>query len=129
MKRRTIHTPAAPAAIGAYSPAVHVTGMSEMIFVSGQIGLDPKTGELVEGGVEAEAECALRNLEAVLGAAGFSLSDVVRATLYLTNMSDFPRVNGVYGARFSGEAPARVAIGVAALPKGASVEIDAIAVR
>lgn len=129
MKRRSIRSPAAPGAIGAYSPAVRVSGASDMLFVSGQIGLDPASGALVEGGVEAEAECALQNLEVILGDAGFDLRDIVRATLYLTDMNDFSKVDAVYGARFLGEAPARVAIGVAALPKGAAFEIDAIAAR
>ena len=129
MKRQAIQTPAAPAAVGAYSPAVHVTGVSEMVFVSGQIGLDPSTNRLVEGGVEAEAACALKNLAAVLSAAGLGLEQVVRATVYLARMDDFARVDAIYARHFPGDPPARVAVQVAGLPKGAAVEIDAIAVR
>lgn len=127
MHKTPVATSAAPSAIGAYSQAVSVAAASRMVFLSGQIGLDPATGALVEGGVEAEAECALRNLAAVLGASGLGLEHVVRATLYLTDMEDFARVDALYAARFPGVAPARVAIGVAALPRGARFEIDAIA--
>lgn len=128
MKRRSLQSPDAPAAIGAYSPAVHVQAAHEMVFFSGQIGMDPASGELVEGGVEAEAERALQNLEALVAASGLGLSNIVRATLYLVDMADFAKVNAIYAARFEEEPPARVAIAVAALPKGASFEIDAIAV-
>lgn len=128
MNRERVSSPATPAPVGPYSSAVKVSGVSEMLFVSGQIGLEPTTGELVHG-LDAEVECSMRNLEATLGAAGFQLSDVVRATLYLTDMSTFGRVNELYGAWFSGPVPARVAVEVSALPKGASFEIDAIAVR
>lgn len=122
-----IHTDAAPAAIGPYSQAVRVPA-GEMIFCSGQIGLDPQTGEMVEGGVLAEARCALENLKAVLGAAGLGFEHVVRTTVYLADMSDFADVNRLYAEYFEGVAPARAAVQAAALPKGARFEIDAIAV-
>lgn len=129
MERRSISSPAAPAPVGAYSPAVHVSGASDLLFVSGQIGLDPDTGKIVEGGVTAEAEVALRSMEALLGAAGFGWEHVVRCTLYLVDMNDFAEVNALYAERFPGSPPARAAFAVAALPKGARFEIDAIAAR
>lgn len=98
------------------------------IFVSGQVPLDPRTGELVPGGVEAQVEQVLANLRAVLEAAGASLADVVRTTVYLTDLSEFARANEVYARHFDADPPpARSAVGVAALPKGARIEIDAIA--
>ena len=122
--RAQIHTDAAPAAIGPYSQAVR-TG--DLLFCSGQIPLDPSTGEIVKEDVEGQARRCLENLAAVCEAAGGSLADAVRCTVYLTDMNDFARVNDLYGSFFDGaEPPARVAIGVAALPKGADVEIDAI---
>ncbi len=129
MKRRSIQSPSAPAAVGAYSPAVRVEGPSDWLFVSGQIGLDPKTGALVPGGVGAEIECALRNLEVTLHAAGFRFEDIVKATLYLLDMNDFAKANARYAACFPGLAPARSTVAVTALPKGAAFEIDAIAAR
>lgn len=128
MERKTITSPDAPAAIGAYSPAVRIDGAGGLVFCSGQLGMDPKTGELVEGGVEAQAEQAMANLGALLEASGLGWGSVVRATLYLTDMADFAKVNAVYAKRFPNNPPARVAIGVAALPKGAAFEVDAIAV-
>ncbi len=98
-----------------------------LLFCSGQVPLDPSTGEIVKDDVEGQARRCLENLAAVCEAAGGSLSDAVRCTVYLTDMGDFTRVNEVYGSFFEdGEPPARVAIGVAALPKGADIEIDAI---
>jgi 2-iminobutanoate/2-iminopropanoate deaminase len=123
---RAITTKGAPAAIGPYSQAVeHGT----MIFLSGQIPLDPATGNLVEGDIATETNRVLDNLAAVLAAAGCSFADVVRTTIFLTNLGDFQTVNDVYGKRFSGTFPARATVQVAALPRGARVEIDAIAVR
>lgn len=120
-----IRTEAAPAPVGPYSQAIRAQGL---IFASGQIPLDPKTGELVGGEIEDEARQVLANLRAVLEAAGSDLDRVVKATVYLTDLSLFPRVNAVYAEAFEREpAPARVTVGVASLPLGARVEIDAIA--
>lgn len=127
MKMQTISTPNAPAAIGAYSQAVAVQQAQRLVFCSGQIPIDPRTGELVRGSIEEEAAACMENLKAVLGAAGLTLRSVVRCTIYLTDMNDFAAVNGVYGSYFPDSAPARAAIQVAGLPKGARVEIDAIA--
>jgi len=117
-------TAAAPAAIGAYSQAVVCGGL---VFCSGQIGLDPQTGELVPGGVAAEADRVLANLSAVLRAAGSDFDAVTKVTIYLTDMADFAAVNDIYARRLGDARPARATVGVAALPKGARVEIDAIA--
>ncbi len=114
----------APQAIGPYSQAVR---LGEWLFLSGQIGLDPSSGEIVPGGVAAEAERVLANLRAVLAAAGATLDDVVRTTIYLVDLADFARVNEIYGKCFQSPYPARATVGVAALPRGARVEIDAIA--
>lgn len=127
MKKKEISTSSAPAAIGPYSQAVRVPA-GDMVFCSGQIGLDPSTGLMVEGGVEAQARCAFENLRAVLQAAGARFEDVVRTTVFLADMNDFVRVNAIYQTYFEGVAPARAAIQAAALPKGALFEIDAIAV-
>ena len=129
MERKTIQSANAPAPVGAYSQAVQLTSAAELVFVSGQLGMNPETGELVSGGVEAEAACAMKNLGAILESAGMSMANIVRATLYLKNMGDFAKVNAIYAAQFDGEFPARVAIEVAALPKNALFEIDAIAAR
>ncbi len=122
--RVPVSTDNAPAAIGPYSQAIR-TG--SLLFCSGQVPLDPSSGELVKEDIEGQARRCLENLSAVCEAAGASLAQAVRCTVYLTDMGDFARVNEVYG-QFFGEddPPARVAIGVAALPKGADVEIDAI---
>ena len=119
-----ISTDAAPAAIGPYSQAIK-TG--NLLFCSGQIGLPPGGGDLVEGGVEAEARQALANLKAVLEAGGSSMAQVVKTTVFLKSMGDFPRVNAIYQEAFGDARPARACVEVAALPKGALVEIDAIA--
>jgi 2-iminobutanoate/2-iminopropanoate deaminase len=121
---RTVATDRAPAAIGPYSQAVVAGGL---LFASGQIALDPARGELVAGGVEAQAEQALKNLAAVLEAGGSSLRSVLRCTVYLVSMDDFAAVNAVYARAFGATRPARATVAVAALPKGARVEIDAIA--
>ena len=113
----------APAAIGPYSHAVSAAGL---LFCSGQIPLDPETGELIGETPAEQASQCLRNLAAVCAAAGASLADAVRMTVYLTDMGAFVAVNEAYGEFFQADPPARVAIGVAALPKGAQVEIDAI---
>ena len=124
MTSRIIQTDRAPAAIGPYSQAVCAGGF---VFSAGQIGLDPASGEMVGGGVVAEALQAITNLEAVLAAAGCSLGDVVKTTLFLADMRDFTAVNGVYDSRFSDPHPARSAVEASALPKGALFEIEAVA--
>jgi 2-iminobutanoate/2-iminopropanoate deaminase len=122
--RETIDASGAPAAIGPYSHAVLSGGL---LFCSGQIPLDPDSGELVEGGADAQAERCLRNLQAVCAAAGTELGRALRLTVYMTDLSQFGAVNEVYGSFFAGEdPPARVTVEVSALPKGALVEIDAI---
>jgi 2-iminobutanoate/2-iminopropanoate deaminase len=128
MPHRAIHSTDAPKAIGPYSQAVE-TGGGRMIFCSGQIPLDPATGEVVGAGdVRAQTERVLRNLAAVLAAGGASLADVVKTTIYLTDLQEFAAVNEIYGRYFPGVAPARATVGVAGLPRGVQVEIDAVAV-
>ena len=125
MSVRIVHTENAPAAIGPYSQAV-VAG--NFLFTAGQIALDPATGQIVQGDVSAQTERVMSNLAAVLENAGASWSDVVKTTVYLQDMADFPRVNEVYG-RVMGEArPARSTVQVAGLPRGVLVEIDAVAI-
>ncbi len=121
--REPINAAAAPAAIGPYSHAVKAGGL---LFCSGQIPLDPATGELFGDTPAAQAQRCLENLQAVCEAAGTTLADAVRCTVYMTDLSAFAEVNEVYGGFFPTDPPARVAFGVAALPKGAQVEIDAI---
>ncbi len=122
---REVRTDRAPAPVGPYSQAVEDGGL---VFVSGQIPLDPATGALVEGDIEAQTEQVLENLRAVLEAAGSALDRVLRTTVYLVDLGLFPRVNAVYARHFPSEpAPARATVGVAALPLGAQVEIDAVA--
>ena len=123
--RQEIRTEDAPAPVGPYSQAIR-TG--DVVYASGQIPLDPATGAKVEGEIEDETRQVLANLKAVLEAAGSGMDRVVKATVYLTDLSLFPRVNAVYAEAFDVDpAPARVTVGVAALPLGAQVEIDAIA--
>ena len=122
MKQR-ISTSAAPGAIGPYSQGIRAAGT---VFCSGQLGLEPASGELVVG-VEAQADRAIRNLAAVLAAAGATLDDVVKTTVFLADLGDFATLNAVYGRHFREPHPARSTVGVAALPRGARVEIDAIA--
>ncbi|HVH44573.1 MAG TPA: RidA family protein [Labilithrix sp.] len=114
----------APAAIGPYSQAIDA---GDLVFLSGQVPIDPKTGELVQGDIGVQTDRVLDNLSAVLEAAGCSFSDVVKTTIYLTDLADFQAVNATYGKRFASAPPARATVQVAALPKGARVEIDAIA--
>lgn len=124
MAHKTIVTDKAPAPIGPYSQAVRANGL---IFTAGQIGVNPKTGELVAGGVEAETRQVMDNLQAVLEAAGSSLAQVVKATVYLADLNDFQKMNEVYG-RYVGESrPARSTIQAARLPRNCRVEIDLIA--
>lgn len=126
MSREIIHTDRAPAAIGAYSQAVR---QGNLVFLSGQIPLDPATGALVAGDFAAQVRQVVHNLQAVCRAAGGDLDDIVKLTVYLTDMAHFPVVNEVMEACFSTPYPARAAIGVASLPKGAAVEMDAILAR
>ncbi len=121
---KTHHTTEAPEAIGPYSQAVACAGW---LYTSGQVALDPATGELVSSDFEAQARQVMRNLRAVLASAGCGFSDVVRATIYLVDMGDFAMVNSIYGEALSGHRPARSTVQVAALPKGALVEIDLVA--
>jgi 2-iminobutanoate/2-iminopropanoate deaminase len=124
LPKQLITSPRAPKPIGPYSQAIAAGGL---LFASGQIALDPETNELIEGDVEAQAERVLRNLMAILEQAGTGPGAVVKTTIYLADMADFPRVNAVY-ARFLGvEPPARATVQVAGLPMGVSVEIDLIA--
>lgn len=128
MSRTVIQTTSAPAAIGPYSQAVSVPA-GQLVFLSGQIPLDPATGAMVDGDVVAQAERVMKNLEAVLAAAGLTFAHVVRCGIFLTDLGDFGKVNEVYGRYFPVNPPARATVQVSALPKGARVEIDAIAVR
>jgi 2-iminobutanoate/2-iminopropanoate deaminase len=123
--KRIVSSPSAPAAIGPYSQAVVAGGL---VFLSGQIPLDPATGALVDGDITAQTERVMLNLEAVLAAAGCTFADVVRTTIFLADLADFAEVNAAYGKRFPNEPPARATVQVAALPRGARVEIDAVAV-
>ena len=121
---QTYHTDQAPEAIGPYSQAISAAGW---MFTSGQIGIDPSTGEIVEGGFEAQAGQVLANLSKVLANAGCTFSDVVKATVYVTDMADFPVLNAMYGEAMGTHRPARSTVQAAALPKGALVEIDLVA--
>jgi 2-iminobutanoate/2-iminopropanoate deaminase len=124
MSRQAISTTSAPAAIGPYSQGI---ALDDLIFCSGQVGLDPASGVLVEGGVEAQAERALQNLAAVLDASGCTFADVVKTTVFLADIDDFAAVNAVYARFMPDPPPARSTFAVGALPKGARIEIEAIA--
>lgn len=124
MQKRVISTGSAPAAIGPYSQAVRV---GDLVFLSGQIGLDPATGKIVEGGVEAQVERVLKNVVAVVEAAGGNTTDVVKTTLFLTSMDDFGKVNEIYGRYFTSDPPARSTVEVSRLPRGVLFEMEAIA--
>ena len=128
MKRRTITAAGAPKALGAYS---HAVAAGALVFTAGQIPLDPATGKLVGGDIRAQARRAIQNVLAVLAADGLTAADVVKTTVFLTDLAQGSAVNEVYAEFFSGpgEAPARSTVGVAALPAGAGIEIEAIAVR
>jgi 2-iminobutanoate/2-iminopropanoate deaminase len=125
MTRQVISTAAAPGAIGPYSQAI---ATADLLFCSGQLGIDPATGELADG-VEAQADRAMRNLAAVLEAAGLTLADLVKTTIFLADIGDFATVNAVYGRYMPDPPPARSTVQVAALPKAGRVEIEAIAGR
>ncbi|HEY54277.1 MAG TPA: RidA family protein [Caldilineae bacterium] len=124
MNREIVHTDNAPAAVGPYSQAVKT---ANMVFTAGQIGLDPQTGKL-RNGLEAQTRQVLVNLEAVLHAAGASMAHIVKTTIFLTDMADFATVNAIYANAFDAAPPARSTVAVAALPLGALVEIEAIAI-
>lgn len=123
---KQISTPHAPAAIGPYSQAIACNGI---VFCSGQIGLDPRTGAMVAGGIEAETRRALENLREVLAEAGLGFRDIVKTTIYLADLSDFDLVNRIYGEHLTPPYPARSTIQAAALPRKARVEIEAIAMK
>ena len=124
--KKIIKTVDAPQAIGPYSQAVEAGGF---VFVSGQIPLDPSSGNLVQGDVREQTRRVMENAGAILGAAGCTMADVVKVTIYLKNMNDFTAVNDVYGGFFSSDPPARATVEVARLPKDAAVEMDFIAFR
>ncbi len=126
MGKKVITTDEAPAAIGVYSQAVQV---GNTVWVSGQIPLDPQTKELVKGGIEAEIHQVFKNLAAIVTAAGASADDVVKATVFLTDLSHFALVNKIMAEYFREPYPARAAVGVAALPRGAQVEVECIVAR
>ncbi|MEE8267363.1 MAG: RidA family protein [Gemmatimonadales bacterium] len=121
-----VHTEAAPVAIGPYSQAAIV---GDLVFTAGQVALDPTTGTVIEGGIEAQTARVLENLAAVLAAAGSSLSQVVKTTVFLTDMADFPAMNQVYALEFGDHKPARATVAVAGLPLGVRVEIEVVATR
>jgi 2-iminobutanoate/2-iminopropanoate deaminase len=125
MTREAVRTRAAPKAIGPYEQAIKINGF---IYTAGQIGLDPKTGNLVEGGIITETKQVLENLKAILEAAGSSLDQVIKATVFLRKMSDFAAMNEVYEDYLGHARPARSTVGVAELPRGALIEIDLVAV-
>ncbi len=126
MNKQIIQTPDAPQAIGTYSQAVRVSG-GETVYLSGQIGLDPSTMQMVEG-FEMQTERVILNMKAVAAASGGSLSDIVKLNVYLTDLANFAKVNEMMANHFSEPYPARAAVGVAALPRGALVEMDAVMV-
>lgn len=124
--RKIIATEHAPRAVGPYSQAIDTGGL---VFCSGQIGIDPESGQLAGPGAREQATQCIKNLGAVLGAAGLGLGDVVKTTVFLIDMGEFAAVNEAYAALFTGDPPARSAVAVTSLPKGARVEIEAIAAR
>ena len=126
IEKKVIKTDNAPAAIGPYSAGISA---EPFVFTAGQIGLDPQTGAMVEGGVEAETRRALSNLKGILEAAGTNLGKVVKTTVFLKDMADFAKMNAIYAEFFIENPPARSAVQVTALPKNAAVEIEAIALK
>lgn len=125
MERETIFSSQAPAAVGPY---VHAVKVGDTVYASGQLGLIPETGKLAEG-VEAQAEQSIKNIESVLAAAGCSLNDVVKTTIFLADMKDFAAINAVYAKHFPENPPARSCVQAAALPKGGLFEMEAVAVK
>lgn len=126
MSRREVRSDAAPKAIGPYSQAMIATG-ANLVFTAGQLGIDAGTGALVDGGIEAQTRRAIENLRAVLESAGGGLDDVIKTTVFLADMNDFPKMNAVYGSFFSSPAPARSTVEVRRLPKDGLVEIECVA--
>ena len=124
--KKVVASKDAPQPIGPYSQAIKAGGF---VFASGQIALDPATGKLIEGDIKAQTERVLKNLTAVLAAAGSNMDRVVRTTVFLKNISDFPAMNEVYGQFFKNEPPSRSTVGVAALPRDALLEIDVVAMQ
>jgi 2-iminobutanoate/2-iminopropanoate deaminase len=124
--KRIISTKDAPGAIGPYSQAVEANGT---LYISGQVGVDPVTGKMVEGGISEQTEQVLRNIRAILLAAGYTLNDVVKSTCLLSDMTDFKAMNEVYARYYSSDQPARAAFAVKGLPLGALIEIETIAIR
>ncbi|MDI6601875.1 MAG: RidA family protein [Thermoanaerobacteraceae bacterium] len=122
--KNIVKTDKAPAAIGPYSQAVMV---GDFLYTSGQIGLDPASGQIVEGGIEAQAERVMENLKAILEASGMGFENVVKTLVFITNMDDFGKVNEIYGRYFKENPPARSCVEVSALPKGALIEIELVA--
>ena len=124
--KSVIHTEQAPAAIGPYSQAIDLGGL---VFTSGQIPLDPASGAIVEGGIEMQAEQVFRNIEAILAEAGLTTANVVKTLVFLADINDFAKVNEIYAKHFTAPYPARSAVQVAALPKGALLEIECVCAR
>ncbi len=124
MKKKIIATPKAPAAIGPYSQAIRI---GDFLYTSGQISLDPETMEMITADIEVETEKVLKNIEAILKEGGLNLNNIIKTTVYLTDLSEFARMNQVYEKFFTDTKPARACVQVAALPKGAKVEIDVVA--
>ena len=126
--KKVITSDKAPRAIGPYSIAIRIEKLVKLVYTAGQIGLDPTTGELVPGGIETETRQVLTNLKHVLEAAGTNLDNVVKTTVFLKDMADFIKMNAIYAEFFAQDPPARSTVAVAGLPKGASVEIEVVAV-
>jgi 2-iminobutanoate/2-iminopropanoate deaminase len=126
MPKRVLKTPSAPGALGPYSVAVQA---GDLVFISGQVAIDPATGERASGDVAKQAKQIMKNLKAIVGDVGLTMNDIAKTTIFLTDMNDFPTVNEVYGAYFDREPPARSTVEVAALPGGFLVEIEAIVAR
>lgn len=124
--KKVIATTKAPAAIGPYNQAIQV---GNMLFASGQLGLDPATGNFLEGGVKEQTIQSFQNVKAILEEAGFSINDVVKTTVFLADMADFAAMNEIYASQFEGDFPARSAVAVKTLPKNALVEVEVIAVK
>lgn len=124
--KKVIHTDNAPKAVGPYSQAVQ---MGDFLFCSGQISIDPKTNEVFTGDIKIQTEMVMKNIEAVLGAAGLNFSNIIKTTIFITNMNDFATVNEIYAKYFKEAPPARSTVAVAGLPKGVNVEIEVIAHR
>ena len=131
MTMRAIEVEGAPRAIGPYSQGqvIELPGVGRLVFTAGQVGIDPARGELVTGGIAEQTERVFQNLEAVLEGAGCGFADVVKTTVFLTDMQDFQSMNEVYARRFTGPPPARTTIAAVGLPKGARVEIEAVAFK